>query len=171
VFALVLTGAPGAGKTSVAEALSDLLVGGDVRHALIETEALTSAHPALSDEEWLMPVQAVCDLYRHFGYPLLLVVATMESDADLRGLLAASGADEHAVVTLAAEPATLRRRILAREPEGWSGRDELAAASTRLASAIAALEDVALALSTEDQAPETVARRIHAALALDAVRG
>ena len=160
MFALVLIGAPGAGKTSVAEALSDLLVGDEVRHALIETEALTSAHPPLPEEQWLMPVQAVCELYRRFAYPLLLVVATVESAAELNGLLGALGADETAVVALRAAPATLRRRIVEREPEGWSGLDALVAATERIATAVDALDGVALVLSTEDEAPPAVARRI-----------
>jgi ABC-type molybdenum transport system ATPase subunit/photorepair protein PhrA len=41
VFALVITGPPGAGKTAV-------------------LEALTSAHPPLDDVRWPMPVEAVC---------------------------------------------------------------------------------------------------------------
>jgi chloramphenicol 3-O-phosphotransferase len=171
VFALVVTGAPGAGKTSVAEALSDLLVGADVRHALLETEAVTSAHPPLPDEQWRKPVQAVCELYRGFGYQLLLIVATIESDAELADLVTAVGADEHAVVALGAEPATLRRRILDREPESWLGRGELAAATARIAPAIAALDGVTLALSTEDQTPERLARRISDAFALASARG
>jgi predicted ATPase len=36
MFALVLTGPPGAGKTSVLEALSDALSGEDVGHATVE---------------------------------------------------------------------------------------------------------------------------------------
>ena len=37
MFVLVLTGPPGAGKTSVLEALSDALVVEDVRHAVIDS--------------------------------------------------------------------------------------------------------------------------------------
>lgn len=160
MFALVLTGAPGAGKTAVLEALSDQLVIEDVRHALVETEALTSAHPPLDDNQWFEPIQAVCGLYRRLGYPLLLVAVTVESGEDLRRLVAAVGADEHAVVRLEAEPETLRRRIVEREPAGWSGLDELLAASARLSTVIAGLDTVALALSTEGQQPGPVAERI-----------
>jgi hypothetical protein len=160
VFALVLTGAPGAGKTAVLEALSDQLVVEDVRHALVETESLTSAHPPLDDDQWFEPIQAVCGLYRRFGYPLLLVAFTVESGADLRRLLAAVGADEHAVVRLEAEPETLSRRIVEREPDGWSGLDELLAASARLRTVIAGIDGVALALSTEGQRPPVIAERI-----------
>ena len=132
MFALVLTGAPGAGKTAVLEALSDQLVVEDVRHAMVETEALTSAYPPLDDDQWLEPIQAVSGLYRRCGYPLLLVAATVESGEDLRRLLAAVGADEHAVVRLEAEPQTLHQRIVEREPAGWSGLDELLARRPRV---------------------------------------
>jgi broad-specificity NMP kinase len=160
VFALVLTGPPGAGKTSVLEALSDALVDDDVRHAAIETEALTSAHPALDDERWFAHVAAACALYREDGYELLLVVATVEGAPDLRRLLEAVAAGEHAVVRLEAAPATLAQRIAAREPAGWSGLGALIDASARLTPVIAGLDGVALALSTEAEDPRAVAERI-----------
>jgi adenylate kinase family enzyme len=160
MFALVITGPPGAGKSSVAEALSDLLVGDDVGHALIETEALTATHPPLDDERWFEHVRAACALHRQDGCELLLVVATVESASDLRALLDAVGADEHAVVRLEAAPATLKARIIAREPDGWSGLDALVAASERLAQVIAGLPGIALSLSTEGQRPGAVAREI-----------
>jgi hypothetical protein len=165
VFALVLTGAPGAGKTAVLEALSDQLVVEDVRHALVETEALTSAHPPLDEERWFEPIEALCGLYRRLGYPLLLVAVTVESGEDLRRLLAAVGADEHAVVRLEAEPETLHRRIVGREPAGWSGLEELLAASARLSTVIARLGGIGLAVSTEGQRPPVVAERIRDAFA------
>ena len=77
------------------------------------------------------PVEAICGLYRRFGYDLLLVTATVESDGDLRGVLDAIGADEHVVVRLEAEPATLRRRIIDREPDTFTELDELVAAAAR----------------------------------------
>jgi GTPase SAR1 family protein len=163
VFALVITGPPGAGKTSVLEALSDQLVVDDVHHAVLETEALTSAHPPLDDEQWFAPVRAACDLYRGFGYSLLLVGVTVEGDDDLRRLLDAVGADASAVVRLEAEQATLRARIVEREPHGWAGLDALLAAATRLSSVIAGLDGIALALSTDGRRPQDVAERLREA--------
>jgi broad-specificity NMP kinase len=163
VFALVLTGPPGAGKSAVLEALSDALVDDDVAHATVETEALTATHPPLDDARWLAHVRAACGLHRDDGQRLLLVATTVESDADLRGVLDAVGADEHVVVRLEADPATLARRIVEREPEGWSGLGDLVAASARLAPVIAALDGIDLALSTEDARPSEVAARIRKA--------
>jgi predicted ATPase len=76
VFVLVLTGPPGAGKSSVLEALSDALVDDDIAHAAVETEALTVTHPPLDDGQWLAHVDAACRLYRRQGQRLLLVATT-----------------------------------------------------------------------------------------------
>ena len=160
MFALVLTGPPGAGQTSGREALRDALVDDDIAHATLETEALTSTHPPLDDAQWLAHIDAACRLHREQGRGLMLVATTVESAADLRGILSAVGADEHVVVRLEAEPATLARRIVEREPEGWSGLDELAAASARLGPVIAGLDGIELALSTDDARPREVASRI-----------
>jgi hypothetical protein len=160
VFALVLTGPPGSGKSSVLEALSDALVDDDVAHATVETEALTSTHPPLEDAHWFAQVEAACRLHREQGQRLLLVATTVESEADLRGVLDAVGADEHVVVRLEAEPATLARRIVEREPEGWSGLDQLVAASRRLSPLIAGLDGIDLVLATEEARPCEVAARI-----------
>lgn len=167
MFALVLTGPPGAGKTAVLEALSDALTAEDIRHATVEVEAITSAHPPLGDDERVMPVEAICGLYRRFGYDLLLVTATVERAEDLRDLVAAIAADAHVVVRLHAEPQTLRRRIIEREPETFTELDELVAASARLAPVIAGLDGIALALGTEGRRPAEVAADIRDAFPVE----
>ena len=160
MFALVIIGPPGAGKTEVLAALSDLLAAAQVRHATLEVEAVTSTHPALDDQQRSAVVRSACDLYRRFGYERMLVTLTAESQPHLGATLAAVGADRHAVVALDADPVTLRRRISDREPDGWSGLDELLLAAGQLRTAIANLDGIDLSLSTASEGPVRVAERI-----------
>lgn len=64
VFALILTGPPGVGKTSVLTALSDALSDADVPHAALEVEALRCTHPPLSLAEEMRQLRTVCGLFR-----------------------------------------------------------------------------------------------------------
>ena len=45
MFAVVITGPPGAGKTSVLSALVDALSDDDIAHAAVEVEMLVWTHP------------------------------------------------------------------------------------------------------------------------------
>jgi GTPase SAR1 family protein len=161
-FAIVLTGPPGAGKTSVLTALVDALSDDNVPHAAVDVEALVWAHPALDHEQRLRHVQTVCRLYREVGYRLLLLADTIETDADLAALLDAVGAKQHVVVRLEAALATLAKRIVEREPEEWSGVAGLVEHAERLATSMPSLRDVTLVVSTEGKRPEAVAERIRA---------
>jgi hypothetical protein len=163
-FAVVLTGPPGVGKTSVLTALADMLSDGDVPHAAVEVEMLAWTHPALSEEQWMHHVRTTCALHRDAGHRLLLVAQTLETDDDRIQLVDAVGADEHFLVRLEAWPQTLVRRIVDREPAGWSGLGELVDRAQDLAASMPSLTGVDLALSTEGEAAETVAERIRAAL-------
>jgi adenylate kinase family enzyme len=163
VFAVLITGPPGAGKTSVLEALVDALSDDDVAHAGIEVEMLEWAHPALTDEQRTRHVRTMCDLYRDAGHHLLLIAQTIETDHDLVKLLDAVGAEEHFLVRLQAQPPTLAKRIIDRERAGWSGLPQLVEHAQDLAVSMPALRGVDLVLSTEDQHPEAVAQRIRAA--------
>jgi GTPase SAR1 family protein len=163
VFAVVLTGPPGAGKTSVLTALVDALSDDDIAHAAVEVELLVWTHPALTGEQWARHVRSACELYRQDGHRLLLVAHTLETDADVAELLDAVGADEVFLVRLEAQPATLAERIIEREPPTWSGLDDLVEHTRELAASMPALSGVELVLSTEGERAEDVAARIRAA--------
>jgi len=164
MFAVVITGPPGAGKTSVLTALADALSDDDVAHAAVESEALRWAHPALTYEQEMRHVKAVCALYRGAGWHLLLIGQTIETDDALAEILEAVGADESFVVRLEARPATLAERIIRREPDGWSGLSELVEHAQQLAAIVPDTGSIDVVLSTEDQLPEHVATQIREAL-------
>src|SRR4051794_24523101 len=107
MFAVVITGPPGAGKTSVLTALVDALSDDDIAHAALEVEMAVWTHPALSNEQWSRHVRALCELYQEDGFELLVVAQTLETDADVAQMLDAVAADEVFLVRLEAEPATL----------------------------------------------------------------
>jgi adenylate kinase family enzyme len=163
VLAVVITGPPGAGKSSVLGALSDALSGDDVAHATIEVEALVWAHPALSDDQWARHVRLAWQLYRDARHELLLVAQTLETDDDVAQLLAAVGAEEVFLVRLEAHPDALVERIVRREPANWSGLRALVDHAQELAESMPALASVDLVLTTDDQRPEDVAARVRAA--------
>jgi broad-specificity NMP kinase len=118
VRAVLITGPPGSGKTSVLTALSDALSDDGVAHAALEVEAIVGTHPALDEDARLRHVRVNCALLRKAGPELLVVGDTVETSAELAALREAVGADEVFVVRLRAEPDTLAERIIAREPPG-----------------------------------------------------
>ncbi|MFD4469676.1 hypothetical protein ACFWPA_15460 [Rhodococcus sp. NPDC058505] len=164
MFLLLLTGPPGAGKTSVLTELHDGLGDAGVANALIELDELERCYPPLDHGRLMRHVAALAGSYRAAGYPLLLVTATVEEDGYGRDVVAATGAEAHLLVRLDAAPGTVRGRVLDREPETWSGRIELAEAAHRLAVTMRELSDVDLVLSTEGADPVDVAARLEAAL-------
>lgn len=165
MFALVITGPPGVGKSEVAAALHDARGDAGEDAALIEVDALGRSYPPLERKRSISHLRMLAASYREIGTALLIVTATLEDDAHREAVLAAAGVERTLLVRLEAGPETLRDRILAREPPGWSGLPELLNASRALAASMPAeLSGVDLALSTEGEQPATVAARIEAAV-------
>ena len=163
--ALVLIGAPGAGKTSVLGALSSLLEADRVEHGTYESEQLSQGWPLLPASTWIGQLATVLELQRRAGRDLMLIAATVESEAELVDVIDASGAGRTLVASLVASPDTLARRIQSREPEAWLGRQRLIAHARRLAEIVPALPGVDVRISTEDGDTTTVAGQL-----LDALR-
>ena len=163
MFAVVVTGPPGSGKTAALTALRDALADDGIRHAVIEVEALSWAHPPLRDEQCFRHLATVRQMYADLGYDLILCGATVTSHAYMDGLLAALAADERLVVRLEASPATLQQRIAEREPPEWSGLPQLLDAAIEIAATSRLLENVDTVCSTEGSPPIAIAEEIRAA--------
>ena len=136
---VLLTGAPGAGKTTVLTALSDLLAERDVRHRAIDLDALSWTHPPSE-----VPPAALAALLE--GHDLVHVAAAEPVDVG----------DETLLVELTAPPESLRERLDAREPAGWPGLDALIAK----AESYDPVPDAALTFATDALSPEAMAARV-----------
>jgi hypothetical protein len=159
---VVLTGAPGAGKSSVMEALTTLLSNAGAEYGAIETEQLGWGAPWLPDARVL---ELLASLVRRQRRRRFLAVATTETEADLRAVIAAIGAERTFVACLDAPPELVRRRVLDREPEAWNGRIPLADHAFELATVIPRLPGIDLVVSTDGRRREDVAAEIRDALA------
>jgi broad-specificity NMP kinase len=160
VRAIVITGAPGAGKSSVLQALAGELDNDAVPHAVLESEQFAAGYPWLSEEDAYDVLAVTCAALKERGRSLFLVAGTTETEAHLDALKAAIAADETTVVCLTAEPETTARRVFEREPPEWHGRDPLVAHSRVLATQIPALRGIDLRIGTDGRDAREVAREI-----------
>ena len=159
----MITGGPGTGKSSVAQAFTTLLENAGIEHGAIESEQLAWGSPWLPDHLVHEQLAAVVRLQRGYGRRLFVVVATTETQADLDSLLAAIGAERSLVACLRAPGDVAAARVRAREPERWAGRDALAAHAHELAEGIPRLPGVDLVLDTDDRNADDVAAELYAA--------
>lgn len=158
--ALLLVGAPGAGKSSVLEALGTELELAGVRFGSFESEQLSVGVPPLCGEPWYAALRATFGALRAAGRELLLVAATPETAADLAAVRGAVGADTTFVVLLTIDPATAAARVEAREPDRWPGKAGLVAHAAELALALDALPGIDARISTADRSAVDVAGEI-----------
>jgi chloramphenicol 3-O-phosphotransferase len=164
VAALILTGAPGTGKTSVLEALATLHDIEAVEHGAIEAEQLSLGLPLLPASSWVRQLDAVLSLQREAGRRRFLISATVETADDLAAAGTATAADLLLVVCLSASSETVAARIDAREPDRWPGKAPLIARARRLASSTPRLRGIDVVIDTEQRAAEDVAAEIFLAM-------
>jgi len=164
VTGLVLIGAPGAGKSSVLEALTTRLEVRGTAYGAIESEQLAWGWPLLGAESWIAQLAAVIGLQRQSGRTLFLIAATTETADQLRGVLTALNADVVLVVCLIATPKIVAARIEEREPDRWPGKERLIRHARELARTIPLIETIDLQINTEDREADDVAAEIHDAL-------
>jgi chloramphenicol 3-O-phosphotransferase len=164
VKALVLIGAPGAGKTSVLEAVATLHDIEAVEHGAIEAEQLSLGRPLLPASSWVPQLGAVLSLQRDAGRRRFLISATVETADDLAAVRIATAAELALVVCLSASSETVAARIDAREPDHWPGKAPLIDRARKLASSTPRLPGIDLVVDTEQRAAEDVAAEIFQAM-------
>ena len=149
MFAVLITGPPGSGKTVTLTALLDALAGDAIPHAGVDVDEISWAYPFPNLAQRCEHLRVWRDSHARAGASLLVVAEVIESRAHLADVLAALGADDHLVVRLHADPAILRERIIAREPDGWFGLGHLLDETERLQAAMPSLEGVHVVLDSE----------------------
>jgi hypothetical protein len=162
VFAVVISGAPGSGKTAALTALADALAGAEIPFAAIDVDEVAWAYPFPDDGQRLEYLRGAWETHRRAGRELVLVAEVVETPEALRALVDAVGADDHLLVRLEAVHATLRERIVAREPPGWFGLDHILGLAEQSA-AFAGLDGTHVVLNTEELGPAEIAERIRSA--------
>ncbi|WP_445148980.1 hypothetical protein [Baekduia sp. Peel2402] len=155
-----MIGAPGAGKSSVLEALGSALERRREAYGSIESEQLSMGWPLLEASVWTASLADVLARQRAAGRERFVVAATTEDAAQLRAVVDATAAERAIVVALAASPDVVAARIDAREPDDWPGKDRLIAHARDLAETIPSLPGVDHVIDTTDRDARDVAAEI-----------
>ena len=167
VDVVVLTGAPGVGKSSLAEEMFDQLCDRGVRHAAIDVDALCLSYPFRSGDPYnnATAIENVASVWANFsrhGIDRLVLVRVVESRADVERLLAAIPGAHATVCHLAASPSTVEERI--RRREVGSSTELLAARGRQLAAMEPDLGFVDIVLETGGRALDELAAELLARL-------
>jgi predicted kinase len=167
VDVVVLSGPPGVGKSSLAEEVFDQLCDRDVRHAVIDVDALCLSYPFRGGDPYnnVTAIENVASVWANFsrqGIDRLVLVRVVESRADVERLLAAVPGARATVCHLAASPSTVEERI--RRREVGSSTESLAARGRQLAAMEPDAEFVDFVLETGDRALHELATELLARL-------
>lgn len=157
---VLITGAPGAGKSSVLDALCTLLEVEGIEHGAIESEQLTRGFPPLSNAVLAEQLAAPLELQRAAGRRLFLIAFTAERNGEIEAVLRAAGAEGHLVACLAAPAELLADRLARREPDDWPGKAGLIEHARELAAAAPGLKGIDLILDTAGRDAGSVAREL-----------
>ncbi len=132
-LALLLIGAPGAGKSTTLTRVHDDLEAKGIQSAAIDTDELARSYPPIGLDRHLEHARALATSYLDVGHRLVLVAATVESNEGLGHWLNALDVDRHVVVHLVAGAEALEARVSERESPDWAGLAELLQSARRLA--------------------------------------
>ena len=117
----LVTGTIGAGKSTVAALMSEILHDAGIRHALIEVDWLGEVYPAPDDSDpysndlALQMLRTLWPQYLDAGITRAIVTMTLENQQELDDLTDALGSPPVTVVRLLVSQAERERRIEARE--------------------------------------------------------
>ena len=148
-IAVVVTGPPGAGKSSVLEKLATQLEIEGVEFGALESEQLGWGSPWLHGEPWLAQLRSVLELQRQAGRRRFLIAATTETTDELTAVHDAIAVDHAVSILLNAAADGVAARIDAREPDAWPGKQRLIEHARHLAVSMRDLAGIDIRIDTE----------------------
>ena len=121
---LIITGSPGAGKTSVSNALAEQFRKANTPHLVIDPDEIARIYPEKSLNE--VKLEALATLYPFYvkhGVDRMIIPLTIDSDTELNQLHELFGQENVRVITLVTDEAVLLKRVAEREPdEYWKNK-------------------------------------------------
>lgn len=120
VAVLIVSGPPGAGKSRVAEAVSELLTDRGTANALFEMDALRAAYPRPTHDPYgaalgYRNLAAIWPNYAERGIGHIVVADVIETRADVEAYREAIPGADVRIANLVASTETLHRRLKQRE--------------------------------------------------------
>jgi adenylylsulfate kinase-like enzyme len=120
VEVLVLDGSPGAGKSTLANAISEMLRQMGVAHAVIDVDELGRIFPELDSSLAWANLRAIWPNYAAVSNLRVILPVCIDSKPDLEELRNAIPSKEFTICELVANESTLKDRVTMREPnEYW----------------------------------------------------
>jgi hypothetical protein len=121
VPAVLLTGAPGVGKTAVASEMGELLLRAGARHAVIDLDALSHANPPCPDGTFNSPLvarnlAAIWPNYRDHGVDRLVLARIIGGEEEVLAYRHAVPEADMTICRIIAPAATVADRLTSREP-------------------------------------------------------
>jgi adenylylsulfate kinase-like enzyme len=117
---LIITGPVGAGKTSAAEAVYDLLSSNKTPCAVIDFDWLTAAYPSPAGDRFnfrlgIKNLSSIIPNYISLGIKLFIIPTVVESREEIETFKELIKGSDIFVIRLTASPATLHKRLDKRE--------------------------------------------------------